>query len=485
MFKEIVALDLETTGLDSGRDAIIEVGLVRFSPRRVEEEFSTLINPGRPVPPFVTQLTGITDEMLADAPRFKTVKDTIEKFVGDLPVLGHNIEFDLQFLQKHGILKYNEALDTFAVASVVMPNAGRYNLAALSSALNVPLGNAHRALDDAHMTRQIYLRMMEKVAELPPELLLEINRLGEEVVWGGGRIFEDTLEDTGLVLTGESSYTPNLSLATVPAPPLESIEPRQPLDIDTIAARLEPGASTPAARLAVVREAKARGFSSGVMAMPLCPGISDSDESFIAVLSAAKDAGADFVYPGGLTLRPGCQKDLFLSLVDEHYPALRTDYDGLYGENRQSGMPRTERAAQFHARLDRLGRQVGLAQRIPFSVCRKLLSPPDVLFVLFCHMENLYSLRGVNTRPLRAATGRYADWLSGERTTLRRKRIPVVSSDPFPLTRILEERLDSLLTGTGGERSLAAILENDRLASLASAVLKEGANFDYGSLMIR
>ncbi len=241
MFKEIVALDLETTGLDSGRDAIIEVGLVRFSPRRVEEEFSTLINPGRPVPPFVTQLTGITDEMLADAPRFKTVKDTIEKFVGDLPVLGHNIEFDLQFLQKHGILKYNEALDTFAVASVVMPNAGRYNLAALSSALNVPLGNAHRALDDAHMTRQIYLRMMEKVAELPPELLLEINRLGEEVVWGGGRIFEDTLEDTGLVLTGESSYTPNLSLATVPAPPLESIEPRQPLDIDTIAARLEPG----------------------------------------------------------------------------------------------------------------------------------------------------------------------------------------------------------------------------------------------------
>ncbi len=253
----------------------------------------------------------------------------------------------------------------------------------------------------------------------------------------------------------------------------------------TDAARLEPGASTPAARLAVVREAKARGFSSGVMAMPLCPGISDSDESFIAVLSAAKDAGADFVYPGGLTLRPGCQKDLFLSLVDEHYPALRTDYDGLYGENRQSGMPRTERAAQFHARLDRLGRQVGLAQRIPFSVCRKLLSPPDVLFVLFCHMENLYSLRGVNTRPLRAATGRYADWLSGERTTLRRKRIPVVSSDPFPLTRILEERLDSLLTGTGGERSLAAILENDRLASLASAVLKEGANFDYGSLMIR
>jgi hypothetical protein len=220
------------------------------------------------------------------------------------------------------------------------------------------------------------------------------------------------------------------------------------------------------------------------MAMPLCPGISDSDESVTAVLSAAKDAGADFVYPGGLTLRPGCQKDLFLSLVDAHYPALRADYDTLYGENRQSGMPRTERSAPFHARLDRLGRQFGLAQRIPFSVYRRLLSKPDALFVLFCHMEHLYSLRGVDTRPLRAATDRYARWLSGERTALRRKRIPVVSSDPFPLTRILDERFGDLLTGTGGERSLAAILENDRLASLASAVLKDGADFDYGSLAV-
>lgn len=252
----------------------------------------------------------------------------------------------------------------------------------------------------------------------------------------------------------------------------------------TDAARLEPGASPPAARFAVVREAKARGFSSGVMAMPLCPGISDSDESFSAVLAAAKDAGADFVYPGGLTLRPGCQKELFLSLVDEHYPALRADYDTLYGENRQSGMPRTERAASFHARLDRLGRQFGLAQRVPFSVYRRLLAAPDALFVLFCHMEHLYSLRGVDTRPLKAATDRYASWLSAERTALRRKRIPVVSSEPFPLTRILEERLAELTAGGSGERSLAAILENDRLASLASAVLRDGADFDYRLLAV-
>jgi hypothetical protein len=229
------------------------------------------------------------------------------------------------------------------------------------------------------------------------------------------------------------------------------------------------------------------------MAMPLCPGISDSEESFTAGLSAAKEAGADFVYPGGLTLRPGCQKDIFLSLIDEQYPSLRPEYDVLYGENRQSGMPRTGRSAELHARLDRLGRAFGLAQRIPLSVYRRLLAAPDVLFVLFCHMAHLYSLRGVDTGPLKAATDRYAAWLSAGRTALRRKRIPVVSSDPFPVTRILEERFAELMAGGGGEqslaadsgsRSLSAILGNERLASLASAVLKDGADFDYTSLTV-
>lgn len=254
---------------------------------------------------------------------------------------------------------------------------------------------------------------------------------------------------------------------------------------ETDAARLEPGASTPDRRLAVVREAKARGFSSGVMAMPLCPGISDCEESFLAVLSAAKQAGADFVYPGGLTLRPGCQKETFLSLIDKHYPALRPDYDRLYGENRQSGMPLAAPGALLLERLDRQVRQFGFSQRVPFSVCRRLLSAPDALFVLFCHMEHLYSLRGVDTRPLKAATDRYVSWLTGERTALRRKRIPVVSSDPFPVTRILEERLSELSAAESGRRSLAAILENDRLASLASAVLRDGADFDYASLTYR
>ncbi|MBN1266916.1 MAG: DEAD/DEAH box helicase family protein [Anaerolineales bacterium] len=241
MFKEIVALDLETTGLDPTSDAIIEVGLVRFTPRRVEEELSILVNPGMPLSSFITQLTGITDEMLADAPRFRDVRAQVEDFVGKSPVLGHNVEFDLRFLRKHGLFEYNEALDTFAIASVVLPNAGRYNLAALASALGVPIGNAHRALDDAQMTRQIYLRMMEKVSALPQALLVEINRLGEEVVWGGSRIFEDVLEETGTEIPLERNYTPRLAIKIDLPDPLVPIDPVPLLDVESIASCLEPG----------------------------------------------------------------------------------------------------------------------------------------------------------------------------------------------------------------------------------------------------
>lgn len=247
---------------------------------------------------------------------------------------------------------------------------------------------------------------------------------------------------------------------------------------------LEPGASSAAERLAVVRLAKERGFSSGVMAMPLCPGISDVDESFGALLDAASAAGADFVYPGGLTLRPGSQKDAFLSVIDARYPSLRPLYDRLYRENRQSGMPVSDAGRTFVKNLDRRVRERGLPQMIPHRVYRDLLCPPDAFFVLLCHMQSLYSLRGIDTRPLKAATDRFADSLAAERTALRRKRTIVADSDPFPITRILTERFMQRMAVSSGADSLAGLLENDRLAMLAASLQEKGAYFDYPSLRV-
>src|SRR5712692_1241108 len=107
MAKTIVALDIETTGLEADRDAIIEIGAIRFKGERVEAEFSTLVNPGRKLSPFITRLTGITDAMLVNAPRLPALLPKIEAFVGDAPVLGHNVQFDLGFVRARGILRYN------------------------------------------------------------------------------------------------------------------------------------------------------------------------------------------------------------------------------------------------------------------------------------------------------------------------------------------------------------------------------------------
>jgi DNA polymerase III epsilon subunit family exonuclease len=91
----MVAIDIETTGLDSQKDAIIEIAAVKFTGRRVEGEWTSLINPGRPIPPLITQLTGINNEMVRNKPPVRAVIQELADFVGNAPVVGHNVRFDL------------------------------------------------------------------------------------------------------------------------------------------------------------------------------------------------------------------------------------------------------------------------------------------------------------------------------------------------------------------------------------------------------
>ena len=181
----LVALDIETTGLDPDQDAILEIGAVRFNDHRVEAEWTTLINPGRRIPPFITQLTGITDQMVLQSPNIHEVLPDLQAFVGDDPILGHNVGFDLGFLRRFGILRHNDLVDTYEMAAVLLPTASRYNLGALAQGLGIPAPGAHRGLQDARITRMVYQRLFEQALELPLPLLAEIIRLGEGVEWGG------------------------------------------------------------------------------------------------------------------------------------------------------------------------------------------------------------------------------------------------------------------------------------------------------------
>ncbi|MEX1247681.1 MAG: helicase C-terminal domain-containing protein [Anaerolineales bacterium] len=244
----IVAVDIESTGIDPEKDAIIEIGAVRFDGRRIEGEWSTLVNPGRRIPPFITQLTGITDNMVRQAPGIREVVADLAKFAGDAPILGQRISFDLSFLRRHGLFLDNEVIDTYDMASVLMPRAGRYNLGALGQQLNVLLPATHRALDDARVTQAVYQQLYEKMLLMPIDLLVEIGQLGDELSWPGEWTFRLALrqrEAEALAAGGRDGLISRGPIFTTPPPQTQrrrgDLPEPQPLDAEEIAAMLQHG----------------------------------------------------------------------------------------------------------------------------------------------------------------------------------------------------------------------------------------------------
>jgi predicted DnaQ family exonuclease/DinG family helicase len=203
MHQTYVALDLETTGLDSRRDAIMEVGVVRFRVSfdndrvrsQVVDSWSSFVNPGRPIPIQVQQLTGITPEQVGRAPRFGQVLGQLRRFVGDSPVVGHSIDLDLSFLRQNDYPFTNPAIDTFELAGILVPHAARYSLAKLGEKLGLPNLCTHRALEDALATKELFVKLLEYAAVLPAPVLREINRLAVDAPdWPLSTIFRGVEE---------------------------------------------------------------------------------------------------------------------------------------------------------------------------------------------------------------------------------------------------------------------------------------------------
>lgn len=181
----MVALDLETTGLDIRQDKIIEIGMIRFDGSEVLETYQTFVNPDRPIPPAVTQLTHITNPMVSDAPHILDVLDQVSDFVGNDTIVGHNIGFDLSFLRRYKILTRSRSTDTYELASVLLPRAGRYKLSALAEQFNIDAEGKHRALADCTMTMKLYNKLIEKIYELPFELLTTLINIAGASQWNG------------------------------------------------------------------------------------------------------------------------------------------------------------------------------------------------------------------------------------------------------------------------------------------------------------
>lgn len=158
---DYVILDTETTGLDFWFDDIIEVAAIRYKDNCRVSEFTSLVNPGRRIPEFITQLTGITTEMVAGAPKLKQVLPQLMDFVGDAVIVGQNITFDINFLYdgtvKNGLSPIrNDHINIIRIARKVYPELDNYRLETIAKACGIKYTGAHRSLSDCEITAACY-----------------------------------------------------------------------------------------------------------------------------------------------------------------------------------------------------------------------------------------------------------------------------------------------------------------------------------------
>jgi DNA polymerase-3 subunit alpha (Gram-positive type) len=164
---EFVVFDLETTGLSAANDRITEIGAVLIGGGEVKDRFSTFVNPERPIPPKITELTSITDAMVADAPKDEEALRAFLAFIGDRPLIAHNASFDMGFLRaaekRWGMQAEHTSIDTLVIARGLYPELGKYKLDVVAKHLHLDDFHHHRACDDAEVLSKIFLRMMEQL----------------------------------------------------------------------------------------------------------------------------------------------------------------------------------------------------------------------------------------------------------------------------------------------------------------------------------
>ncbi|OZG50194.1 PolC-type DNA polymerase III [Bombiscardovia coagulans] len=158
---EYVALDTETTGLRAGRDRIIEIGAVKVRDRRVVDSFSSLVNPGMVLSSTIVELTGIDDEMLAGEDHISQILPSFFQWLGGMAIVGHNLNFDLRFLQAEAELLGQKVprvstYDTMYMSRRLFPQHRHHRLADLIQRFDIDDIEEHRALSDAEQTHQCF-----------------------------------------------------------------------------------------------------------------------------------------------------------------------------------------------------------------------------------------------------------------------------------------------------------------------------------------
>ena len=177
---EFCVFDTETTGLDPGVEYLTEIGAVIIRNGEVVEEFDTFVKPGKPITPKITELTGITNEMVADAPSEKEALEAFLAFAGDRILVGHNVHaFDMRFLRaaakRSGIKLEPTYIDTLTMAQTMYPGLHNYKQGTINKHLELPTYEAHRACEDSAALGRIFCVMLNDLAEKEVTKVSEIN----------------------------------------------------------------------------------------------------------------------------------------------------------------------------------------------------------------------------------------------------------------------------------------------------------------------
>ena len=173
-------LDLETTGFSFRTEKITEVGIMKVKNGEVIDEFSCFVNPEKPIPQRVVEVTNITDDMVKDAETIDKVMPKILEFVGDSVLVAHNADFDIGFLKYNanelGLRLDNTYLDTLRLAKDLFPDYKKYKLGKIAENLGIKVEVAHRALDDVDTTVKVLNVMLNMLKEKGVETLDDITK---------------------------------------------------------------------------------------------------------------------------------------------------------------------------------------------------------------------------------------------------------------------------------------------------------------------
>ena len=176
---DFVALDFETTGVDTINDRIIEVAAIRFSDGVAKEKFVKLVNPGRPIPELITNITNISDEMVKDAPPEADIVNDLFDFIAKSPIVAHNTSFDIAFLKelaKRYKIQFTEPelYDTLPLARTFLYHLPSFNLGAVAEYCGLSATGSHRAEKDTENCGLIFLNLIEEAASYPLDVITKV-----------------------------------------------------------------------------------------------------------------------------------------------------------------------------------------------------------------------------------------------------------------------------------------------------------------------